>query len=522
RRLALLLLENPKPVTQFRRQQSQSPLKHLFLSLSLSLEAPSLHLRLFYSLFHYILKCVRGIGYTEISEMVNTGNKCHLSVSAADKSRLSKADTGLKLITLFKKRSGSRISQTMRRKLNARSHVRTLSSVLSKRKTPEFLAKNINNSIEGRSVRRKLSKEVSDSDNEKPLSVILQGIKSSSLSYKVYEKNTDEQVKAVQIKRRRKRRKRRRNAELDEPSRLQRRTRYLLIKIKLEQNLIDAYSGEGWKGQSREKIKPEKELQRAKKQIVKCKIGIRDAIHQLESLSSDACIEDSVIGPDGTVSHEHIFCAKCKLREAYPDNDIILCDGTCNCAFHQKCLEPPLSTENIPPEDQGWYCKFCECKMEILEVVNAHLGTQFSPNSNWQDVFKEEAVTPDCKNQLNPEEEWPSDESDDDDYDPERNENNFSFSRTNTEEEMSGYASSSSWTSEKEATLHSGRLGNDGISNGKFYSDKCRSGDDDKVNFLSSFNNLDSDDTTDHITDYRRQRRDVDYKKLYDVSMYKL
>lgn len=38
----------------------------------------------------------------------------------------------------------------------------------------------------------------------------------------------------------------------------------------------------------------------------------------------------------------------------------------------------------VPRGDQGWFCKFCECKMEILEVVNAHLGTCFSMDSTWQ------------------------------------------------------------------------------------------------------------------------------------------
>lgn len=71
--------------------------------------------------------------------------------------------------------------------------------------------------------------------------------KSTAVSSKKTEKPDDRDVMPRKLKRRRKKRKK--NVDLDEASRLQRRTRYLLIKVKLEQNLIDAYSTEGWKGQ---------------------------------------------------------------------------------------------------------------------------------------------------------------------------------------------------------------------------------------------------------------------------------
>ncbi len=44
------------------------------------------------------------------------------------------------------------------------------------------------------------------------------------------------------------------------------------------------------------------------------------------------------------------------------ENDIILCDGMCNRAYHVKCLVPPVNPEELP-EDEGWLCPACDRKV---------------------------------------------------------------------------------------------------------------------------------------------------------------
>jgi len=184
-----------------------------------------------------------------------------------------------------------------------------------------------------------------------------------------------------------------------------------------EQSLIQAYASDGWKGQSSEKIRPEKELERAKAEILRCKLRIREAFRNMDSLLSEGKIDDSLFDSEGEISSEDIFCAICGSKHVTLKNDIILCDGACDRGFHQKCLNPPLLAEDIPPDDEGWLCPACDCKLDCIDVLNELQGSTLAIHDSWEKVFPESASLANGSNQIGTSD-LPSDDSEDNDYDP--------------------------------------------------------------------------------------------------------
>lgn len=244
----------------------------------------------------------------------------------------------------------------------------------------------------------------------------------------------------------RKKRKKKRNiqgkgARVDEYSSIKNHLRYLLNRIKYEQSLIEAYSSEGWKGFSSDKLKPEKELQRASNEIMRRKLKIRDLFQRIDALCAEGRLSESLFDSEGQIDSEDIFCAKCGSKELSLENDIILCDGICDRGFHQFCLEPPLLNTDIPPDDEGWLCPGCDCKDDCLDLLNEFQGSNLSITDGWEKVYPEAAAAAAGRNSdhtLG----LPSDDSEDGDYDPDVPDTIDQDSESSSDESSSGQSNS--------------------------------------------------------------------------------
>ncbi|CAA3008237.1 pathogenesis-related homeodomain [Olea europaea subsp. europaea] len=243
-------------------------------------------------------------------------------------------------------------------------------------------------------------------------------------------------------KRRGRKRKEMNKGPVNEFSRTRTHLRYLMHRIRYEQNLIDAYSAEGWKRQSLEKLKPEKELQRAKSHILDYKLRIRELFQGLDLSLAVGKLPASLFDSAGEIDSEDIFCSKCGSKDITTGNDIILCDGACERGFHQFCLEPPLLKQDIPPDDESWLCPGCDCKVDCIGYLNDFQGTNLSVIDSWEKIFPEATASVSGK-KLDDGSGSLSDDSEDDDYDPDKPDTVLKVSGDGLSNDKSGDQSSS-------------------------------------------------------------------------------
>jgi len=90
-------------------------------------------------------------------------------------------------------------------------------------------------------------------------------------------------------------------------------------------------------------------------------LAIRRLVGELENAGGApplASLASAVAEED--IDFSEILCCRCNAADCNDHNDILLCDGACNRAFHQQCLDPPLATKDSAcPSD-------CSCVIALV------------------------------------------------------------------------------------------------------------------------------------------------------------
>ena len=153
---------------------------------------------------------------------------------------------------------------------------------------------------------------------------------------------------------------------------------------------MDAYADDGWRGRGRARPKPQGELARAREKIFSAKLKIREMFETFEFDPREreiTTVEDEL----GETDAADIFCSACGMADDRSDDDILLCDGFCDRAYHQSCVVPVVKTEDIPPEDEGWLCPRCDARVDVIYVLNDEYEHDLDQKCVAADVFAREA-----------------------------------------------------------------------------------------------------------------------------------
>ena len=176
-------------------------------------------------------------------------------------------------------------------------------------------------------------------------------------------------------------------------------------------NRADAFSRSHRR--SREKLRPTAEIAKARAKVFHAKLRVRELFKDLEypephanakkiarKPAIDADGEATAVDAydsDSGIDAEDIFCAACGAGDADDDDDILLCDGFCEGAYHMSCLDPPVTAAELaataPGEDDDWMCRACDARVDAFYALNAVAETHVdAATATWRDVFPAEAA----------------------------------------------------------------------------------------------------------------------------------
>ncbi|KAE9013823.1 hypothetical protein PF001_g8702 [Phytophthora fragariae] len=166
-----------------------------------------------------------------------------------------------------------------------------------------------------------------------------------------------------------------------EHKRLENKIKSQAHRLRYPLAFVEAYEAEGWRKSSRDKLKPNKELETEHRKIAKGQRALIDGLHELKALHAN----EPQVPP--LAKFEEVHCSRCGSTDTEPDNDILLCDSVgCHRAYHQKCQTPIVLTAKIPAGDEPWFCEVCLAVFECLKSINSVFGATYE---SVDDLFPE-------------------------------------------------------------------------------------------------------------------------------------
>lgn len=172
---------------------------------------------------------------------------------------------------------------------------------------------------------------------------------------------------------------------------LKRRAFGILRKAQIDRNYLEAYRGNGRRTENVNRFVPEAEILRAEHRLEQYKESLRECIRNCDEAKGTQKVAALAPNSSGenSIDVEEVCCSFCGSGDSCPGNDIIICDGYCERAYHQKCIEPAVCLEGLS-EDQGWLCPPCQTKVNIVFRIDDVFDVHYDASTPWHTMFRKE------------------------------------------------------------------------------------------------------------------------------------